>query len=76
MASRKATSRKGGAPRKAIGGLDRVLYIRADQDLLDRLETLRQRRNEGCRGVVLSTADVARSILWDAVTGDDDEEKR
>ena len=66
-------ARKGGAPRKAAGGLDKVLYIRADQKLLDRLEELRRRKSEDSRGIVLSTADIARSILWDAVDRDDKE---
>lgn len=73
MARKTATARKGGAPRKAAGGLDKVLYIRADQKLLDRLEELRRRKSEDSRGIVLSTADIARSILWDAVDRDDKE---
>jgi hypothetical protein len=73
MARKTATARKGGTPRKATGGLDKVLFIRADQKLLDRLEDLRRRKSEESRGIVLSTADIARSILWDAVDRDDKE---
>lgn len=73
MQRSKGTARKGGAPRKAPRGLDKVLYVRADQDLIDRLEALRERRNQQSKGVVLSTADLARSILWNAVQSEDKE---
>lgn len=67
MAKKTAARRKGGAPRKAPDGLNRVLFVRANQDLLDKLEELRQRRSGQTPGVVLSTADVARAILWEAI---------
>lgn len=70
-----ARERKGGAPRKAPDGLTRVLYVRTNQELLDRLEDLRQRRSEEIPGVVLSTADVARAILWEAVERAEGEEE-
>lgn len=65
--AKKAPPRKGGAPRKAPDGLNRVLYVRTNQELLDKLEELRQQRSDEISGVVLSTADVARAILWEAV---------
>lgn len=74
MARKKVMASKGSAPRKAVGGLDKVLYVRADQELLDKLEALRRRRSDDSRGVVLSTADIARSILWEAVERDDKEQ--
>jgi hypothetical protein len=65
--TRKTAARKGGAPRKAAEGLDKVLFVRANQELLDKLEELRRERSERSPGIVLSTADVARSILWAAI---------
>lgn len=62
-----SSSRKGGAPRKVPEGLDKVLFIRTNSELLDKLEELRRQRSSQQRGVVLSTADVARSILWEAI---------
>jgi len=58
---------KRGTPRKGSDGLDRVLFVRANQDLLDKLNMLLERRQRENPGVALSRADVARSILWDAV---------
>lgn len=53
--------------RKAADGLDKVLFVRANQDLLDRLNQLLERRQRENPGLTLSRADVARAILWDAV---------
>jgi len=50
---------------KAPGGLDKVLYVRADAELLDRLDRLQQQRSKQA-GVVLSRADVARALLREA----------
>jgi len=65
-------ARKGGARPKVAGGLDKVLFVRANQELLDRLEKLRVRRSAEAK-VTLSTADVARAILLDAL---DETEKK
>jgi hypothetical protein len=61
------TPRKGGARRKSTHGLSKVLYVRADEELIERLEALRARRSRENRGVVLTTSDLARSILWEAL---------
>lgn len=58
---------KGGPPQKARGGLNKVLYVRADEKLLRELERLRQRRSERSPGVTLSRSDLARAILWEAI---------
>lgn len=73
--AKKARSRKGGAPRKAPDGLNRVLFVRTNQELLDKLEELRQRRSDEIPGVALSTADVARAILWEAIERAEGEEE-
>jgi hypothetical protein len=66
MATRTATSRRrGGAPTKAPGGLDRVLFVRASGDLLDALDALVEKQRAGRPG--LSRADVARELLYSAV---------
>ena len=62
---------KGGVPRKSPEGLDKVLFIRANQELLDRLDRLRDRERRARPGVVLSRADIARTILWDALQRDE-----
>lgn len=72
---KKARARKGGAPRKAPDGLNRVLFVRTNQELLDKLEELRQRRSDTIPGVVLSTADVTRAILWEAIERAEGEEE-
>ena len=56
-------SRRGGAPRKAEGGLDRVLYIRADDRLLDALDQAAVRQRQEHPGRTVSRADVARELL-------------
>ena len=58
---------KKAAARKSAHGLDKVLFVRADQELLDKLEELRKRRNDKNPGMVISRADVARSILWEGL---------
>ena len=47
-------------------GFDKVLYVRVDQKLLNGVETIRRRRTKK-RGAFLSTSDVVRSVLWEAV---------
>ncbi len=75
MARKTVGRRKGGAPRKVPDGLNRVLFVRTNQELLDKLEVLRRRRSERTQGVVLSTADVARAMLWEAIESELEEEK-
>jgi len=70
-----ASARKGGAPRKASEGLDKVLFVRANQELLDKLEELRRDRSEKAPGIVFSKADVARAILWEAIEREEKENK-
>jgi hypothetical protein len=65
--SRRAAHRKGGPPRKAPEGLNKALFIRANSALLDRLDELCEQEKKRRPGIVLSRADVARSILWDAI---------
>jgi hypothetical protein len=70
---------KGGARRKAPTGLDKVLFVRADQALLDKLESMREQRISMSPGVTLSRADVARALLWEGIrreesTDDTDED--
>ena len=61
---RKPASKRGGAPRKAPGGLDRVLFVRVDKALLDKLDNARRQRLRETPGVGCSLADLVRSILW------------
>lgn len=65
--SQTAARKKGGPPRKAPEGLNKALFIRANSALLDRLDQLCEQERKRRPGVVLSRADVARSILWDAI---------
>lgn len=62
MKTRKPTPARGGARTKAPGGLPRVLYLRVDQPLLDKIEELRAARSKQI-GSVLSTADFVRWLL-------------
>lgn len=52
---------QGGAPRKAPGGLTRVLFVRLDESLDDKLELHVERRRAKEPG--LSKSDVVRDIL-------------
>jgi len=56
------------------GKLDRVLFVRVDQKLLDCLERLRQQQSAESRGLSISTADVVRSILWDVIESEEGKE--
>jgi len=67
MAPRPTSTKRRSTPRKGPDGLDKVLFVRANQDLLDKLDLLRDRQSLERPGIVLSRADVARAILWDAV---------
>lgn len=45
-----------------------VLFVRTNQELLDKLEELRRRQSRKMPpGMTLSTADIARAILWEAI---------
>lgn len=57
--------RKGRPPKP--GGLDKVLYIRTDKQLREKLKVLLERRNRNSRGSIVSLSDMVRSILWDAI---------
>lgn len=63
MKKAKKTQKKG-APTKAPGGLSKVLYIRASEDLLDALDELVERERQSHPGRSVSRADVAREILY------------
>ena len=63
----KKTAKKGGARRKAPGGLDKVLFVRADRPLLDALDELAKARSEQMPGASLSRSDVARMLLWEGI---------
>lgn len=65
--SSSAHATKGGSRKSKPDGFDKVLYVRADKALLDKLEEMRRQRSARNRGITLSTADVARSILWEAI---------
>jgi len=54
------------APRKASGGLTRVLFVRCDQVLLDRLERARV-QIERDSGLTAGEADAARMLLDEAL---------
>lgn len=58
-----AKKRKGGAPRKVAGGLDKVLYVRADQALLDGVDAYAEGQKKDHPGRHVSRADAARELL-------------
>lgn len=66
MAESKARKRTGGAPQKAKGGLDRALYVRANDELLKKLERLQHARSKIAR-ITLSQADVVRALVNEAI---------
>ena len=68
--------RRVGARTKAPGGLSRVLFVRADSELVRRLESLRAKRIAGMRGVGLSTSDLVRALLWEAIERGERESSR
>lgn len=67
MAAQSKRTKRRARPRKAPDGLDKVLFVRANQELLDKLNLLRDKRSKERPGIVLSRADIARAILWEAV---------
>lgn len=52
-----------GAPRKVESGLNRVLYVRADEGLLEALDQVARTEQAAHPGRVVSRADVARELL-------------
>ena len=54
-----AAKHRGGAPTKAPGGLDRVLFVRASEDLLRLLDGLVEKERAQRPGRTVSRADVA-----------------
>ncbi len=64
---KKPVTKKGGTRRKAPLGLDKVLFVRADQELLDKLDELASRRSARTPGLTLSRSDVARMLLWEGI---------
>ncbi len=58
---------KRGAPPKVAGGLSKVLYVRASDDLLDALDALVEKERESRPGRAISRADIARDLLYQAV---------
>lgn len=62
--------RKRGAPEKVIGGLSEVIYIRADQALVNGIDVLLEKDRLGHPGRTLSRSDLIREILWRAVVED------
>jgi len=60
------TSHKTGTPRKAPGGLTRVLFVRCDQVLLARIERARV-QIERDAGLTAGQADAARMLLDEAL---------
>ena len=56
--------RKRRAPQKAPGGLDRVIYVRAGDDLVQALDAAVKRERARHPGRTISRADVAREALY------------
>ena len=59
--------RRGGAPRKAEHGLNKVLFVRADERLLEALDAVVQQQRMLHEGRTVSRADVARELLHRAL---------
>lgn len=47
--------------------LDRVLFVRCDQRLVEALERLRAQRLKERPGSRISTAEVVRELLWEGI---------
>ena len=58
---------KRGAPPKVEGGLTRVLYVRAGEDLTDALDAFLEKERTARRGVAISRADIIRGLLYEAL---------
>lgn len=71
MSKSQVKKRRGGAPQKVPGGLDRALFVRANEDLLAKLEELRESRSRAA-GVTLSKADVARQLIAEAIAREEE----
>jgi hypothetical protein len=66
---------RGGAPRKAEGGLNKVLYVRADDELLDALDQMAKTERAAHPGRTVSRADIARELLHMALRNNGTAEK-
>lgn len=60
------TTKRGGATRKAPGGLTAVLFIRCAPDLVARLDAIADAQRAASPGRSVSRADVARELLYRA----------
>lgn len=58
---------KRGAPPKVAGGLTKVLYVRANSDLIDALDKATEKERVAQRGMSISRADIARNLLYEAL---------
>jgi hypothetical protein len=58
---------RGGAPEKSPGGLACVLFIRADQDLVDRIDAYVVEQKVAHPGRHISRSDAARELLHTAL---------
>lgn len=63
----KSNRARRGAPRKEAGGLDRVLYVRTSERLLNLLDEVVEQERRSRPGHSISRADVARDLLYSAV---------
>jgi hypothetical protein len=50
-----------------MSGLDKVLYVRCTQGLLDGLDRLREKRQRETEGLIVSRASMARILLWESL---------
>jgi hypothetical protein len=64
-------NRRKGAPEKAPGGLNKVLYVRADERLLNLLDRLVDQERRQHPGRSVSRADVTRELLYTAARATD-----
>ena len=62
--------KKIGAPTKADGGMQKVLFIRAPHDLVEALDRMVEREKKARPGRGLSRSDLARDLLYQAVRRD------
>jgi hypothetical protein len=69
-----ASKNRGRAP-KVEGGLPEVLFLRANRELIDRLDALVRKKNEERPYHHLSRADVARELLFSALDAEATEAK-
>ena len=61
--------------RDSTNGMDRVLFVRCNKDLLRALERLKTKRSRKNRGMLLTTSDLVRGLLWQAIIDAADREE-